>query len=127
MRKRIYWLFFVVLMFVPMIASYVLLPNIVPVARRLFVSWIDRPAILILSDLLFVEGAVFLVFGALIGGTTLYNAWVPTDVRKAQFTDYIWNLKKIKEERDFPTGIVVGLVLIAVGVIYFVAAFLITP
>lgn len=127
MGKRIYWLFFVVLMFVPMIASYVLLPNIVPIARRLFVSWIDRPAIIILSDLLFVEGAVFLIFGALIGGTTLYNAWVPTDVRKAQFTDYIWNLKKIKEERDFPTGIVVGLVLIAVGVIYFVAAFLITP
>ncbi len=127
MRKRIYWLFFVVLMFVPMIASYVLLPNIVPVARRLFVSWIDRPAILILSDLLFVEGAVFLIFGALIGGTTLYNAWVSTDVRKAQFTEYIWNWKKIKEERNFPTGIVVGLVLIAVGVIYFVAAFLITP
>ncbi len=127
MRKRIYWLLFLVLMFVPMIVSYVLLPNIVPVARRLFVSWIDRPAILILSDLLFVEGAVFLIFGALIGGTTLYNAWVPTDVRKAQFTEYIWDWKKIKEERNFPTGIVVGLVLIAVGVVYFVAAFLITP
>ena len=117
---------FVILMLAPMIASYAFLPDVVPVAQRLFPLWIERPSILIFSDLLFVEGAVFLVFGALIGGATLYNAWATTDVRKAQFTEYIWNWKKIREERNFPTGILVGLVLISFGIIYILTAFIIT-
>jgi hypothetical protein len=57
---------------------------------------------------------------------TLYNAWVPTDVRKAQFTEYIWNWKKIREERNFPTGLIVGLALIAVGIVYVFSAILVS-
>ena len=117
---------FAAFMFVPMIANFAFLSDIVPVAQRLFPFWTNRSATLILSDVLFVEGAVFLVFGAFIGGVILYNAWVPTDVRKAQFTEYIWNWKKIREERNFPTGIAVGLILIVAGIIYLSAAFIIT-
>lgn len=69
---------------------------------------------------------MFLVFGALVGGVTLYNAWAPTDVRKAQFTEYIWNWKKIREERNFPTGLIVGLALIAVGIVYIFFAILVS-
>jgi hypothetical protein len=126
LRKQIYWMIFVLLMFAPMIANFAFLADIVPIAQRLFPFWTNRPATLILSDILFIEGAVVLVFGALIGGVTLYNAWVPTDVRKAQFTEYIWNWKRIKEERNFPTGLLVGLILIVIGIIYLLAAFIIT-
>jgi hypothetical protein len=71
---------------------------------------------------LFIEGAVFIVFGALVGGVTLYNAWAPKDVRPVQFTEHIWNWKKMNEERDVPTGLWVGLALIAFGIIYVLVA-----
>jgi hypothetical protein len=74
------------------------------------------------KDIQFTEGAVLLIFGALIGGVTLYNAWAQVDVRKAQFTEYIWNWKKIREERNYPTGLMVGLVFIAFGIIYILVA-----
>ena len=109
-----------------MVINFAFISDIVPIAQRLFPFWINRSATLILSDILFVEGAVFLVFGALIAGVTLYNAWVPTDVQKAQFTEYIWNWKRIKEERNFPTGLLVGLILIFIGIIYLLAAFITT-
>lgn len=79
-------------------------------------------ASVLLSDLLFTEGAVLLVLGALIGGVTVYNAWAQVDVRKAQFTEYIWNLKKIREERNYPTGLIVGLTLIVIGIVYILMA-----
>ena len=126
MRKQIYWMLFVLLMFSPMIVNFAFLSDIVIFAQRVFPSWLNRSATLILSDILFIEAAMFLVFGALIGGVTLYTAWVPTDVRKAQFTEYIWSWKKMKEERSFPTGILVGIVLIVVGIIYLSTAIIVT-
>lgn len=74
------------------------------------------------KDIMFIDGAVLLVFGALIGGVTLYSAWAQLDVMKAQFTEYIWNWKRIREERKYPTGLKVGLTLIAFGIIYFLVA-----
>ena len=71
---------------------------------------------------MFIEAAVFLFLGTLVGGVTLYNAWAPKDVRLVQFTEYIWNWKKMKEERDIPTGLLVGLALIAFGIIYILVA-----
>jgi len=65
---------------------------------------------------------VLIVFGALVGGAIIYNAWVSTDVRKAQFTEYIWNWKRIKEERNFPTGLTFGLLLIIMGIVYIITA-----
>ena len=113
-------------MFAPVIIDFAFLSDLVPIAQRLFPFWTNRSATLILSDIQFIEAAVFLVFGALIGGVTLYNAWVPTDVQKAQFTEYIWNWKRMKEERNFPTGLLVGIILIVVGIIYLSAAFIVT-
>ena len=43
-------------------------------------------------------------------------------MRLVQFTEYIWNWKKMKEERDIPTGLLVGLALIAFGIIYILVA-----
>jgi hypothetical protein len=51
------------------------------------------------------------IFGALIGGVTLYNDSAKIDVRRAQFTDYIW--KKMRDERNYPSGLMVRLIIIA--------------
>ena len=86
--------------------------------RRVFPYWSYATPNVFFKDILFIEAAVFLFLGALVGGVTLYNAWAPKDVRLVQFTEYIWNWKKMKEEVDFTTGLLVGLALIAFGVIY---------
>ena len=125
MKRIFYWMLLISLLFTPMAVSFGFTSDILSIARGFFPYFNGLPVTVFLSDILFVEGGVLLVFGALVGGVTLYNAWVPTDVRKAQFTDYIWNWKKIRDERNFPTGLVVGLVLIAVGIVYVLSAILV--
>jgi hypothetical protein len=104
--------------------NFVFITEILSLAQTVFPYWRHVTQNVLFKDILFMEAAVLLIFGALIGGVTLYNAWVPTDVRKAQFTEYIWSWKKIREERNFPTGLIVGLALIAFGIIYILAAIL---
>ena len=105
-----------------MIAEYFFASAILPFAQIMYSPWKEEPLTVFLSDIYFIEGAGLIVFGALVGGVIIYNAWVSTDVRKVQFTEYIWNWKKIKEERDFPTGLTFGLVLIIVGIVYIITA-----
>ena len=126
LKRIFYWVLFVFLLFAPMAINFVFTSDILSITQSFFPFWRDRPVTVFLSDILFIEAGVLLVFGALVGGVTLYNAWVPTDVRKAQFTEYIWNWKKIKEERNFPTGLIIGLTVLAVGIIYVLAAMLVS-
>jgi predicted transporter len=116
------WVLFVFLLFTPMIAEFVFVSDILPVAQRIFPFWKSKPIPVFLSDILFFEAGVFIVFGALIAGTILYNSWANLDVRKVQFTEYIWNWRKIKEERNSPTGLTLGLTLLAIGIIYVLVA-----
>jgi hypothetical protein len=122
MKRLIYWLLLVFLLFLPMIIGFVFAPEIIPFAQRIFPLWIDKPIQVFLSDLFFIEAGVFLIFGALLAGVVLYDAWAALDVRKVQFTDYIWNWKKMKEERESPAGLIVGLTILAVGIIYVLVA-----
>ena len=125
--KGFVWLtVFVLVLFVPMILEFVFLNDYAPVLRRVLSFWKNRSTILLLSDILFLEGGFFLIFGALFAGVILYNAWVPTDVRKAQFTEYIWNWKVISKERGLTTGALAGLIIIGVGLIYIAVAIVIT-
>lgn len=105
-----------------MIVESVFISDILPTAQRLFPIWKNRPASVLLSDILFIEGGVLLVFGALIAGVILYNSWAALDVRKVQFTEYIWNWKKIREERNSPAGVIVGLTILAAGIVYILVA-----
>jgi hypothetical protein len=116
------WTLFVILLFAPMIAEFVFASDILPVAQRIFPFWENKPVTVFLSDILFFEAGVFIVFGALIAGTILYNSWANLDVRKVQFTEYIWNWRKIKEERNSPKGLTLGLTLFAIGIIYVLVA-----
>ena len=113
---------FVFLLFTPMIAEFFFTSDFLSFAQILYLPWKNEPLTVFLSDIYFIEGAVLIVFGALVGGAIIYNAWVSTDVRKVQFTEYIWNWRRIKEERDFPTGLTFGLLLIIMGIVYIVTA-----
>lgn len=114
------------ILFVPMLVDFVYLNDYYPILQRMLPFWKDRSATLLLSDILFIQAALFLVFGSLIAGVILYNAWAALDVRKVQFTDLIWNWKVMDEERGGSPGLLVGLILIAVGIVYILAAIAVT-
>jgi hypothetical protein len=122
--RALVWVLFVFLLFTPMIAESVFASNIVPIAQKIFPFWHNKPVKVFLSDVLFLEAGVFIVFGALISGAILYNSWAALDVRKVQFTEYIWNLRQMRKERNFSTGLIIGLVFLAVGILYVLAAIL---
>ena len=122
--RALVWVLFVILLFTPMIAESVFASDILPFAQRIFPFWDNKPVTVFLSDVLFLEAGVFIFFGALISGAILYNSWAALDVRKVQFTEYIWNLRQMRKERNFPTGLIIGLVFLAVGITYVLAAIL---
>lgn len=122
--RALVWVLFVFLLFTPMMAESVFASNIVPIAQKIFPFWHNKPVKVFLSDVLFLEAGVFIFFGALISGAILYNSWAALDVRKVQFTEYIWNLRQMRKERNFPTGLIIGLVFLAVGITYVLAAIL---
>ena len=103
-----------------------LLNDYAPVLQGVLSFWKNRSTTLLLSDILFLEGGMFLIFGALFAGVILYTAWVPTDVIKTQFTEYIWNWKVMSKERGSTTGALAGLIIIGVGLLYIAAAIIIT-
>ncbi len=105
-----------------MIIGFVFASEIIPFAQRVFPFWINKPIHVFLSDLFFMEAGAFLIFGSFLAGVVLYDAWAALDVRKVQFTDYIWNWKKMKEERESPAGLIVGLTILAFGIIYVLVA-----
>ncbi len=116
------WVLFVLLLFAPMLVEFVFVSDILPIAQRIFPFWKGKSPSVFLSDVLFIEAGLLILLGALVAGTTLYNAWAALDVRKVQFAEYIWNWRQIKKERDSPAGLTFGLMLLAVGLAYVLAA-----
>ena len=64
--------------------------------------------------------------GAFIAGTILYNAWAPTDVRRAQFTAYVWNWKVMNKACESTSGALSGLLIIGIGIVYVIVGIIIT-
>ena len=107
-----------------MIAEFAFVSDILPTAQRIFVFWKNKTEAVFLSDILFVEAGVLILFGALVAGTILYNSWAALDVRKAQYTEYIWNWRQIKKDRESFAGLKAGLAILAVGIVYAAVAIL---
>ena len=126
LRSFVWLLVFVLVLFVPLVFEFVYLNDYAPALQNGFTFWSNRSSTLLLSDLLFFEGGFLFLFGALIAGTILYSAWVPSDVRRAQFTEYIWNWKVMDKDRGSTSGALPGLILIGVGITYIIVAILIT-
>ena len=119
------WVLLVLLLFTPMLAEFVFVSDILPTAQRTFPFWRGKTEAVFLSDILFIEAGVLILFGAVIAGAILYSSWAALDVRTVQFTDYIWNWRQMKKDRDSPAGVTFGLILLAVGIIYVLVAVLV--
>jgi hypothetical protein len=125
--KNIVWLLvFVLVLFIPLILEFIYLEDFASTAQRVLPYWRNRSTTLLLSDMLFLQGGALILFGALVAGTILYNAWAPTDVRRAQFTEYIWNWKVMDKERGSTKGALPGLILIGAGIAYIIVGIFIT-
>ena len=109
-----------------MVLEFVYLNDYAPALQRALPFWSNRSTTLLLSDMLFLQGGALLFLGALVAGTILYNAWAPTDVRRAQFTEYIWNWKVMNKDRGSTSGALPGLLLIGIGIVYVIVGIIIT-
>jgi hypothetical protein len=107
-----------------MLIDFVYLNDYLPILRAEFPFWSERSAIYILSDILFLEGGFFMVFGAVFAGAVLYLAWRPD--RLKLFVDPVFHWKIVKKEREIPAALIVGLILIAIGISYILAAIIVT-
>lgn len=115
---------FVFLLFVPMLIDFVYINDYLPILRVAFPFWSERSDIYILSDILFFEGGFFLVFGAVFAGAVLYLAGSPGWM--ALFVDPVFHWKIVKREREIPAALIFGLLMIAIGTIYILAAIIVT-
>lgn len=125
-RNAIWSIAFVAILLIPLLLEFIYLNDYAPVLQRALSFWRNRSFTMLLSDLLFIEGGIFLILGALFAGVILYNAWVPTDVRRAQFTEYIWNWKVMDKERGSTAGALAGIILLGMGIVYIIISILIT-
>lgn len=119
-----FWGILAVLVLVPVVFDVYVSFNYLPFLQAAFPFWLYKTPMLILSDFLFVEGGALLIFGALLAGVTLFTAWTP-DALRAGLSRSIFNLKTLRQSRDIPSGLVVGLALLAAGIVYIVAAIVI--
>jgi hypothetical protein len=115
------WVIVVLLVLSPILLDVAFVFNGLSALQGLFPFWNNKSTNLILSDLLFVEGGLFLVLGALVAGVTLYTAWVP-DAFRASLTKSIFNLKTIRKGREIPSGVIFGLIVLSSGLVYILAA-----
>lgn len=113
-------------MLLPMILELIFLSDFASVLIYIFPYWRNRSATLLLSDVLLIQGGVFVLFGALTAGVILYNAWGTKRGLIRKYISSIWNPKVMEEERRSPKGFTVGLILIGVGLDYIAIGIIVT-
>ena len=124
--RNTYWiLVFVLLTFSLIAIDFAIVSNYLPILQKSFPFWKYKSTYSVLSDILLIEGGLFLVIGALLAGVILYNAWVPHPFR-ARFTESIFNWKLVREGREISPALKIGLILIGAGIIYILAAIIVT-
>ena len=96
-----------------------------PVLKSVFQGLTYKPMHYVLSDLLFFEGAVFLIFGAFLAGVNLYKMVVP-GYFKADYAKTILNRKLLQRETRIFPALIIGLVLLGTGIIYVIVAVIVT-
>ena len=124
--RPLIWVLLVLLLFTLLILEVVFVNDLLAFAQRALTFWDDKTELVFLSDILFTEAAVLILLGALIAGAVLYTSWASLDVRQVQFTESIWSWKMMNEERNSAIGLREGLTILAVGIIYVVAAVVIS-
>jgi hypothetical protein len=105
--------------------DFYLVFNSLPLLQESVPFWKYKQPYFILSDILFIEGALSLVAGAIMAGFTLYTMMVPGKLQAAYVKD-VFNWKTVKKEHESPATLKLGLLLICAGIIYISAAIIIT-
>ncbi len=124
--RNAYWLaVFLLFVFSLIAVDFAIVSNYLPILQKSVPFWKYKATFSILSDILFIEGALFLVIGALLAGVILYCAWVPHPFR-ARFTESIFNWKLVRGSREISPALKIGLILIGAGIIYILAAIIVT-
>jgi len=124
--RNAYWIVVFVLLTFSLIAiDFAIVSNYLPSLQESVTFWKYKTTYSILSDILLIEGGLFLVIGALLAGVILYNAWVPHPFR-ARFTESIFNWKLVRGSREISPALKIGLILIGAGIIYILAAIIVT-
>ena len=109
-----------------MILEFIYLDGFASALQNILPYWRNRSPTLLLSDMLFLQGGAFILFGALVAGVILYSAWGTTRLLFRKYISSIWNIEVMKEERRSPTGLAIGLILIGTGIAYIFVGIIIT-
>lgn len=124
LKSKIFWGALILLLFVPMAITFVFADNYIPILQSDLFGWSYRSDNLILSDILFYEAGFFLIFGAMLAGAVLFLAWKPD--RLSMFVEPVFRWTIIKKEREVSVALLLGLLLIAMGIIYISASIIVT-
>jgi hypothetical protein len=126
--KNVYWLaVFVLLTFSLIAVDFAVVSNYLSVLQGSYTYWARSSANFVLSDILFVEGALLLVAGALLAGFSLYTVTYQSgDKLKYEYVKSMFNWETIKKEHDIPSTLRIGLVLLGVGIVCIAAAVAVT-
>jgi len=124
LKSKIFWVVLILLMFVPMVITFVFADYYIPILQTVLQGWRYRSDNLILSDILFYEAGFFLIFGAMLAGTVLFLAWKPD--RLALFVEPVFRWTIIEKEREIPAALLLGLLLIGIGIIYISVSVMVT-
>lgn len=119
-------LIFILILLIPLILEYTFREDFVLTIQKIFTFWRNRAAMVVLSDMMFLEGGVLILIGTLVTGVILYNAWGTTQLLFRKYISSIWNTKVMAKERRSPVGVLAGLILIGVGIIYISIGIIIT-
>ncbi len=120
LKSKIFWIILIPLMFVPMVITFIFADDYIPILQNLLLGWRYRSYNLILSDILFYEAGLFFVIGAMLAGAVLFLAWKPD--RLALFLEPVFRWTIIEKEREIPAALLLGLLLIAMGIVYILAS-----
>lgn len=125
--KKMYWVVvFLLFTFCLIAVDSVIVNNYLQVLQESYL-WEDKSANFILSDILFIEGALLLVAGAVFAGFSLYTMVIrPSDKLKYDDVKSVFNWETIKKEQAESSTMKIGLVLLGVGIVCIVVAVLVT-
>jgi hypothetical protein len=123
--KTPYWIVaFLLLTFSLIAVDYTIVSNYLPILQEWYLLEYKQPNFVI-SDILFVEGALLLVVGAVFAGFSLYTMVGPSKLT-VEYLKSVFNWETIKKEQDIPSTMKIGLILLGVGIVCILAAIIVT-
>ena len=124
--RNAYWIaVFVLFTFSFITVDFAMVSAYLPILQESYLSWEDKSANFILSDILFIEGALLLVAGAVFAGFSLYTMVVPGKLTWA-YVKSVFNWETIKKEHEASSTLKIGLILLGTGIVGILAAVIVT-